>query len=510
MPHRYIIFLALIIGTGSLCLSQDPLSFRTGVDQVVVDIKVVDKKGVPVPGLSASSFRLQENGVEQQIISFDATENDAATEASRPQPRFLTLVVDQANAQTGSRKALVQSLLQFIDKGLPEGEFVSIADIGSSLRIVLPFSRDRKLLRDAALEYFERPNSGAFTNSDKNQVDEQVKLLLEQERRFASNDPTRAAGIRAQRMALLQSEWAQTALQARLLFAGLRGIAQSLGPLPGRKTIVLFSEGFNHAPDARQGLALVIDAATRSNTAVYVINPAGLRPSPTEESTAAQYGSNETAGGQGRSARRTLPNTTNEQVKEIADSARRRTSAVGDRSDPFDTIQHTGLGIEFSELADLAADTGGLLIRGQNDLAKALSTIHADLDHTYTLTYRPTNHTYDGAFRKITVQVPGQTVQLRYRKGYWAVPVQDAEKLTPASMQLLAAVSSGALEVDRAIHISAAMLFRDDRTLEIPVSIEVRTRQPKGILVLTARDLEGSLSTRCNKRSPTTISATVR
>ena len=283
------------------------------------------------------------------------------------------------------------------------------------------------------------------------------------------------------------------ALQVKALFTALRAIAQASGTLRGSKSIILFSEGFNHAPVARAESTLVIDAANHTNTTIYVIDPSGVRTGQVESSTSAEFGSNEAAYGRGRSSRRTLPNTVNEQMKEVADSTRRRLTAVGDHSDPFDTIQHIGIGIDLVDLADLAENTGRFLIKEQNNLLHALGQINADSHNTYRLVYKPQNLIYDGRFRKITVEGGDGLYQLRYRRGYYALAPADFVKLTPAPAQLLALVSAGALKPSVEMKMNAAVLFGAGTSFDVPVGLRVATQARQGTLIITVRDHHGEL-----------------
>jgi hypothetical protein len=72
----------------------------------------------------------------------------------------------------------------------------------------------------------------------------------------------------------------------------------------------------------------------------------------------------------------------------------------------------------------LAVDTGGVAIRNENNLAKALDEIDRDTSSYYVLGYRPVNTELDGKFREITVRVRRPGLSVRSRKGYLAAPGQ--------------------------------------------------------------------------------------
>jgi hypothetical protein len=68
--------------------------------------------------------------------------------------------------------------------------------------------------------------------------------------------------------------------QARAVFAALRAICVAYRDIPGRKNVILFSEGFLHSDDARPDLEAVADAANRANVSIYVIDPQGIEVNP--------------------------------------------------------------------------------------------------------------------------------------------------------------------------------------------------------------------------------------
>ena len=81
--------------------SQQPPTFRSSINLVLVDVVVRDRSGAVVKGLKADDFELQEDGARQQILTFayeEVTSNaapivnastltSAAGQPLGPQPR---------------------------------------------------------------------------------------------------------------------------------------------------------------------------------------------------------------------------------------------------------------------------------------------------------------------------------------------------------------------------------------------------------------------------------------
>ncbi len=59
---------------------------------------------------------------------------------------------------------------------------------------------------------------------------------------------------------------------------GLFAIIGAMRQLPGRKSVVLFSEGVAIPPAVHRLFLGVIDAANRANVSIYTMDAAGLRP----------------------------------------------------------------------------------------------------------------------------------------------------------------------------------------------------------------------------------------
>jgi hypothetical protein len=103
-----------------------------------------------------------------------------------------------------------------------------------------------------------------------------------------------------------------------------------------------------------------------------------------------------------------------------------------DVTQPLDIVDRsTGAGLTETQEAGegsegLARDTGGLVLRNQNDLGAGLLRIARDARSYYLIGYTPSNRAADGRFRNIGVKVARADVVVRARRGYYA-PGPDAK-----------------------------------------------------------------------------------
>jgi hypothetical protein len=186
--------------------------------------------------------------------------------------------------------------------------------------------------------------------------------------------------------------------QVNSLFA----IIEALRPLPGRKSVVLFSEGVSIPPAVLRLFTGVIDAANRANVSIYTMDAAGLRVESEQKKIGQQVND---AGKRG--------------LTSYASSSRGGgneplTKALERNEDVLRQDPHTGLG-------ELAQSTGGQLFENSNNLRTGFERLESDLRNYYLLGYTPTNATYDGTFRKIEVHVKRSGLTVAARKGYFAI-----------------------------------------------------------------------------------------
>jgi VWFA-related protein len=161
----------------------------------------------------------------------------------------------------------------------------------------------------------------------------------------------------------------------------LERIASGLARIPGRKTVVLMTEGF-FVEDSRSQLETLAARAARSGITIYSIDGRGLI-----------------------NGMAVNPDTT------MMDRPRATTFDTGDDGPTI-----------------LTQGTGGLMVRNIDDIKRAFGMIVRDTSTYYVIGYQPDNATMDGKVRKIELKTNVPGAKVRARKSYAAtkLPPQEA------------------------------------------------------------------------------------
>ena len=465
-----------------------PGAVTAGVQAVLVDVVVRDRRGQPVRDLKPSDFQILEDKVPQTIGSFTpvfegaappppATPGTAAAPAGggpagasapvSPGPAITALVFDRLSPE--ARQLAVEAAQEYLGTAREAPNYMGVFGIDLGLAAYAPFTRDARVLRQALSKIGSRA-SASFNSPEqreqKKNADRQAAMAAD-----AAAGATTAGGPGASgAMGTAPGEQQLAQMQSRMIEAfdvmerdqqgysttnGLFAIVGALGRLPGRKSLVLFSEGLALPPAVQRLFLGVIDAANRANVSIYTMDAAGLRAHSEQAKMRDQVnatgkrGINSAyAGSTGTDAPLTKALEANEDVL---------------RQDP-----QSGLG-------DLAQSTGGLFFDGTNDLRQGFDRIDADLRNYYLVGYTPTNESFDGRFRTIEVRVNRPGVTVAARKGYFAV--RDTGGMPVNTWE---APALGALErkpVPNAFPVrAAALLFPErDRPGLVPVVVDFKT-----------------------------------
>jgi VWFA-related protein len=429
---------------------------------VVVDVIVVDHKGVPVTDLKAEDFTLREEGAEQKIRVFNfqqasQTQGQPATMVAATlspsritnMPRFKTnstlnvLLLDGINVASQNQKYAREQMLKFLEK-LPAGQPIAVYALGSKLRMLQDFTTDPTLLREAIKK--ARDNAMGVRTETSNAADLPPGLL----------DQMPAAMLQSILRFGQDQVINQLDERVSLTLAQLGALAGNLAGYPGRKNLIWLSEAFpayfvpsNQGVDGSSGIAATIqpliksyqtqidhaaDLLSNAQVAVYPVDAATLVNRDAYSSL-----SNSDSNGQylGRSARGAgRVGLGSQQATEIS------------RSTQAGTDSH-------STMNSVADQTGGKAFYNTNNLEKAIRESMDDGSTYYTLGYYPENKAWDGRFRKIAVKVNRPGVKLHYRQGFFAVEPKDYIKQDP---KILAIDLGSALDLNNPI--STALPFQ--------------------------------------------------
>jgi VWFA-related protein len=429
-----VLLLAVIAAEGQQPAPQRSGAVNAGVTAVLVDVVVRDRRGQPVRDLKPSDFQVTEDGVPQSIGSFSPVFDGTGTAPPSPAqpsgtapaaavgspaptdsgPTVTALVFDRLSPE--ARRLAVDAAQGYLGQEQDTPTYTGIFGIDLGLTPYAPFTRNGRVLRQALGRIASRA-SASFNNPEAQE--RKANADLQAATASAAAEGARAAGGGAgtsSAMGTAAGDAKLAQMESRMLQQfdvmerdeqgysstnGLFAIIGALRGLPGRKSLVLFSEGIAIPPGVQRLFLGVIDAANRANVSIYTIDAAGLRAVSEQARIRDQVNQagrrgieSGYAGNTGSDAPLTQELEKNEDVL---------------RQDP-----QNGLG-------QLALATGGLFFDNTNNLRRAFDRIEEDLSNYYLIGYTPTNDKYDGRFRTIDVKVNRPGVTIAARKGYFAV-----------------------------------------------------------------------------------------
>jgi VWFA-related protein len=429
LPRHAILPMLVALAVG--VAAQEPAppaqapSFSSEVEVVVVDVVVTTKGGGPLPDLRREDFSVSEDGVPQDVQTFDVVDAGSGTaeeeEATEDEPaakvsfntgprdmssRSFVLVFDQDHLSPVGAIRAKAAIAQFLGFGPRDGDTVMIVGTGGGSWWVTRAGEAKTelaaLLKGLQGRYTATDTPDRITDWEAMRIwGERDPLVQEQVRRrfetYATGRQRMAEGlpVRGQErltdaggnelvtseeiLARAQEVYQVSLVRNRTTLLSLARVLDSMGAVRGRKTLVLFSEGF--VRDTRLAeFDTVIGTAQRANVALYFVDVRGLEAMAS--SATAQFGTQ-------------LPGA------DVAESMTQGLASAAGAS-------------------DLANSTGGFSIRNTNDLERGMLRIAQEARHYYLLGYVSKNTRSDGRWRKIGVKVRRPDVEVRARQGYFA------------------------------------------------------------------------------------------
>ncbi len=424
--------------------AEDVVKISTALVQV--DVTVTGKDGKIVRDLKAEDFEIYENGVIQKVTNFSFIAAGAETERGTVKPekinkndvpipptttkpeqvkRTIALVVDDLTLSFESVYFVRRALRKFVDEQMQPGDLVAIIRTGGGIGALQQFSSDKRQLY-AAIEKV-RWNSigsggiGAFAAIEATPL-EQAKAGgadISEEQLAAEKNSIRSA-----------NDFREDVFATGTLGA-INYIIRGMKDLPGRKSIMLLSDGFqlfnqdkdgfSNSTRVLQSLQQLVDLANRASVVVYTMDARGLQTL-------------------GFSAADNTASLTPQAIE-------------GRLSDRRDKLFNTQEGLVY-----LAKQTGGFPILNNNDLSGGIRKILDDQSY-YLIGYQPESETFDPKtqkFNKLEVKVSRKNTDVRYRSGFFGVndeQIRKPENRTPYQ-QITTALTSPFAANDIELHLN--------------------------------------------------------
>lgn len=450
--------------------TQGPPVFRVGVDVIRVDAVVTDDDGRMVTDLTADDFEVRQDGELQQIVaaryvSIEAPPSAPAplrartldasgalpappvpgrglTSASQVQ-RTIAIVVDDLGIAWENMEPTRRALRRFVDQNVHEGDLVALVRTARSVSTLQQFTTDKRRLYSAIdqLRWIGFSRSGVTAFRPVNDT------LPTGRFQFRGSDPTHLGGLDTLRDSMSA---AGTLGAVRLTMLGLRD-------LPGRKAVVLISEGFIIMEHGREGpgdvpyqpnnlispqLERLMDYALRSGVVLYTLDPRGLSTGGLRAEDNLNFGDPMTRAGE----RRRFLHGTQETLRYMAEQ------------------------------------TGGLAVLTSNDIAQGLRRISDDQRGYYVIGYTPPENTFakpgkTPRYHSLSVKVRRESVKVRTRKGFLGVTDDTftPRPLTPAQQLFRTAISPFA-STDLPVRVTALPGYRPDEGAFVRALLHVEGR----------------------------------
>jgi VWFA-related protein len=410
--------------------------FTVTATLVQVDAVVTDSKGHHITDLKPEDFQVFEDGKPQKLTHFSyvqvTPERKAAPEpkptgpkpsrndvSALPPPRLaqlrpedvrrtIVLMVDDLGLSFTDMAFVRKSLRKFVDEQLQPGDLVAICRTGAGSGALQQFTVDKRVLL-SVIDGLRYNFNGRFGMS-------------------AFEPYGRYSGLAEQLGAVPQTGGYQSldvsydmennAIATVGTLGAVNYIVGALRDMPGRKSIVLFSDGFQvfepptgteiHAPnahgatpvsvdfdEAQRALRRLIDRANRSGTVIYTMDARGLQTGQMDAQD------NPDLGHGGAEANLALNSLTH----------------IGGGRDVLDNVQK-------ENLAYLADKTGGLAYENGNDMNWALDRVLDDQQGYYLLGFHPPDGTLQGKGRRsdyhtVQVKVTRAGLHVRSRSGFF-------------------------------------------------------------------------------------------
>ncbi|MBN1570079.1 MAG: VWA domain-containing protein [Acidobacteria bacterium] len=428
--------------------------FSVEAAMVVVDVTVRDGKGRLIADLKREDFKIYEDNVPQDIVTFSAENvaigpvpatspsaaGTAETAPSRPAAivnlglnpdapikkediagkRLIILFFDLSSLGTENLFYSIDAAHDFIAKQTGPQDLMAVATYSSALSLVQDFTNDRDLLLKTL---------NAISSSESGESETEST---------STSDTSTSSDTSSSEEVFVPDSVQFNIFNTDRRLSALETLAKMYRELPERKSLIYFSSGVvTTGVENNAQIRSTVDAANRSNMSIYTVDSQGLVALPPGGDASRGGGGGGMFGGSGMMR------------------------------------QRNNLSSSQETLVTLSYDTGGRSFNDTNDLSLAMKQAQSDTNVYYVLGYFSTNRKEDGKYRKIRVELERPNVKNTHRPGYFASKAFGQLSQEERDLQLSQAMNVERPFVDVPLILQADYFRKDDKTVYVPISIEI-------------------------------------
>jgi VWFA-related protein len=393
-------------GKGPQESSQEVLTFKKQVNLVVVPVVVLDKKGKAVGSLERQDFQIFDDGKLQSISTFSIERGDRAHRSSvlgnmptdkvlGPAPsHFLVYLFDDVHLHAGDLMQVRVAAKKHLASGMGPNDRAAVFTTSSD--VTLKFTNDKAQLSQAMDRIKPGFSSGGRHCPYMNyylaqKIMDEFGGSMHPAWDGATDDVWNCLFNRSEHLEL---EARQEALDAarqevqvgnentRRALLAIQNAVRRLAAMPGTRTLILISPGFQTGDDhVEQNTA--ISLATERNIVINALDARGLYTG--------------------------IPGVDSENGPS--------TTLAAQLEDP---INRQGLFLQTNVMAELTDGTGGKFFRDNNDLLGGFDQLATPPESIYVLAFRPDSLKKGGQYHRLKIVVGKNhdwTVQAR--RGYY-------------------------------------------------------------------------------------------
>jgi VWFA-related protein len=435
-PHRYG-FVALLI---ALPLFGQDQSFTLKVNTrlVVQAVTVTDKDGKPIDGLGKDDFILTEDNVPQVISVFDFEKLDDTT---LPQPGSTSPA--PAAARGPAQPAASQTRIAPVAPGDNRYQDRRLLALYFDLPALSSNDADRIRALEGALKFLDTQMTSADVVAIMTYRGEDVRVLQDftDNRDVLGNILTQllhGADLDDYSFNFGQESGEFAIFNTNRQIAALQNAVQTLSVLNEKKSLIAFTTVVQvNGLDNQSQLRATLNAARRSNVAIYPVDARGLIASAP-----------------------------------MGNASQRSPGSLAMYTGTMAMATMWGISRSQDVLYTLAADTGGKPLVDSNDLSLGVVNAQRATSSYYILGYYPMNLAKDGKLRRVKITLKNREAKIAYRDSYFGE--KEFGKFTGA---------------DKERQLEEALLLGDPIT-ELPLALELnyfQINQAEYFLPITVR-----------------------